>query len=694
MKVEILLNDIKNEDLVLPEFQRGFVWKPKDVKIYIDSLYRNYPTGSLLIWKTLKPPKLRREQKTTENVYTRVLLDGQQRLTTLYFFIKGELPPYYEKSGNFENIFEKFNLYFNVETERFRYYQKTIMENRQEWVSLIGFFKAGSAANFIRNSKYKDYYFKYLDQLTKLEQIKDYSYYIDEEKLSVISSTKEVVKIFNLVNKAGRTLQEEDLALAHVCVFWPEIKNLFRKEIKILSDKGFDFNFNFLILCLSCVATGHAKFDNLYNTPEDKIKSAWGRTKSSLDYLINILDDRAYINSTKSYELKSDALLIPLITYLANNDGEFKNEVELKKALYWLYEAMIWGRYTKRGKSSPLEQDVVSITKEDSINCLINNLKREVKSLEVTPEDLICAPITSPLFNMMFMVAKSKGAVDWFNGNKLHFNLLGKQYKLHNHHIFPKNLLEKEGYDAKIRNEIANRAFLTAKANLKTSNSKPKIYLPKVKGKYPRALSQQFITDKEEFYKLENYEDFLKDRRQKITKEINSFLNRLVEEKTQELDIKDLIQEDESYNLEFKSTFGWNMKEDKVDEEMKYVVLKTIAGFMNSNGGILVIGVDDNKNIIGMNYDYESSWKGNKDGFLLGFSSFIEKAIGLSNYKKYITIQFYDYNGKEICLLRVEKSTRPVFIRKKGRSIFYLRIDNRTELLEDPERIHEFLKES
>ena len=83
MEVESLLRDIENEDLVLPEFQRGFVWNGKDVKTYIQSLYKDYPTGSLLIWKTLKPPKLRGKQKPAENIYTRVLLDGQQRLTTL-----------------------------------------------------------------------------------------------------------------------------------------------------------------------------------------------------------------------------------------------------------------------------------------------------------------------------------------------------------------------------------------------------------------------------------------------------------------------------------------------------------------------------------------------------------------------------------------------------------------------------------
>ena len=138
MKVKTLLKDIENKDLVLPEFQRDFVWKEEDIKKYIQSIYKKYPTGSLLIWKTLNPPKLRGKQELSEGIYTRVLLDGQQRLTTLYLFVKGKTPPYYN------NMVKKYNLYFNVENEQIRYYQKTLMENKQEWISIIDFFKQGS----------------------------------------------------------------------------------------------------------------------------------------------------------------------------------------------------------------------------------------------------------------------------------------------------------------------------------------------------------------------------------------------------------------------------------------------------------------------------------------------------------------------------------------------------------------------
>ena len=110
-KIENLLKDIENEDLVLPEFQRDFVWKPDDFKKFITSVYKAWPTGSLLIWKTRKPPKLRGDAKPSEGVYTRILLDGQQRLSTLYFIINGKNPPFY-KGEHLEKILK---LYYNIE---------------------------------------------------------------------------------------------------------------------------------------------------------------------------------------------------------------------------------------------------------------------------------------------------------------------------------------------------------------------------------------------------------------------------------------------------------------------------------------------------------------------------------------------------------------------------------------------------
>ena len=81
-------------------------------------------------------------------------------------------------------------------------------------------------------------------------------------------------------------------------------------------------------------------------------------------------------------------------------------------------------------------------------------------------------------------------------------------------------------------NEIANRVFLTAKANKEISNSEPIQYLKKVKEKYPKALKQQFVPENEEFWKLDEFELFLKKRRKNMANEINNFMEHLIDNET------------------------------------------------------------------------------------------------------------------------------------------------------------------
>lgn len=696
VEVNTLLRDIENKDLVLPEFQRDYVWNKEDVKLFFQSLYKNYPTGSLLIWKTINPPKIRGDNEKREQGYTRVLLDGQQRLTTLYFMLKNKAPPYYENE-DFD-----FELYFNVENEEFRYYQKTIMEGKNEWISVKVFYTFNEVADFIQSfatEELQTYYFKWMKHLSRLSQIRTYDYFVDEEKLNKISDLKQVVKIFNLVNKQGRTLTEEDLALAYICVYWPEIKDVFREIETQLEAKDFYLDFNFFVLCINAVATGHAKFFNFEKVPEKEVKEAWEKVRKSTLYLINLLHDRFYIDSDERYELTSDALLVPFITYLAKNDCEFKDDGIIKKFQYWFYSAMLWGRYTRRGKNTPLEQDIVSITASNNPASLIDNLRREVRNFEVKPNDIELATVLSPFFNMSFILAKSKGAIDWFNGSKLHNKLIGDSYDLNRHHIFPKAMLKKIGYYKTVEgkrmvNEIANRAFLTERANKQILSSKPIDYLPEVIRRYPEALNQQMVSTNAEFWKEENYEEFLKLRRRTIADEINTFLKNILPDKIISVGISELIKQEESDRLEFKSTFTYNLENQSTDKNLKHSVLKTIIGFMNSSGGTLIIGVSDDHQIIGLEKDYEINWKHNKDGFILDFRQYLTENLGQNNLSKYIQYQFHKVDGKEILEVNVIKSLAPFYIKKDNKKVLYYRDENRTDYFEDPEEIQKYMAQN
>lgn len=707
ISINQLITKIKDGEYVLPDFQRDFVWNKTKVKKLISSLFQNYPTGTLLIWSTKQNVKLRGDKVSNEGIYTKLILDGQQRLTSIYTLLTGEAPPFYE--GKDLN----FNLYFNLnakdEEDRFSYWQPVKMKDSFEWINVTEFFKVGDAGNYLSKmleseneelrENFKNNFSEYLKVLNKLAKIKDYPYYLDEDKLNPNMDISEVVKIFNLVNKEGRKLNETDLAMAHISMVSKTIKDEFRKEIELLKTKNFEFGFDFLTSCLNGVLTGRGKFDLLYGKSEEDILQAWDKTRRSVEYIINFLTSRAFIDSSNQYELRTQNLLIPLVVYVSKNNFEFKDETDLKKGLYWLYNAMIWGRYTRRGASSPLEQDIVTISKTNDINSLIENLRREVRDFKVKPSDLEDTQLNSPFFNMTFIISKSKNAIDWFNGVKLHTNLAGKTYELEKHHIFPKDFLKKQNMfetkeEKRTGNSLLNRSFLTQRANLKASNINPEIYLKEVQNKFPEALKQQFIPTKEDYWKAENFHDFLKFRAEIISKEMNEFLNNLINKTDEEIDYKEIIKEGEHHNLEFKSTFGYSVDEEKPDKSMKFAVTKSIAGFLNADGGTLLVGVRDQKGeIYGLEKDYESSFKKNKDSFLMEFRNNLESSFKDVIIRRHIEYSIVKIDDKEILVVDVEKSREPIFLKKDNQKILYVRKGEKVDPMTDIEEVQEYIEE-
>ena len=137
-KINELMSDIHNQDLVLPEFQREYVWTLEQAKQLMVSLFRGYPTGSLLFWKTTNPPELKNTSMLQDKLgATSVILDGQQRLTTLYLLIKGQIPPYYQPHDIKTN---PRDLYFDLDSGEFQYYQVTRMKNNPAWVRVTDCF--------------------------------------------------------------------------------------------------------------------------------------------------------------------------------------------------------------------------------------------------------------------------------------------------------------------------------------------------------------------------------------------------------------------------------------------------------------------------------------------------------------------------------------------------------------------------
>src|SRR5688572_12050170 len=138
MEVRKLLDAVESLEMVMPEFQREYVWPIEDAKQLIVSMFKGYPTGCLLFWETENPPEIKNKAIDTSRLgLTKVILDGQQRLTTLYMFIMGKIPPYYTDE---DILNDPRHLYFNLLTGDFQFYQKSSMDKTPVWQNVTDCF--------------------------------------------------------------------------------------------------------------------------------------------------------------------------------------------------------------------------------------------------------------------------------------------------------------------------------------------------------------------------------------------------------------------------------------------------------------------------------------------------------------------------------------------------------------------------
>ncbi len=133
-----------------------------------------------------------------------------------------------------------------------------------------------------------------------------------------------------------------------------------------------------------------------------------------------------------------------------------------------------------------------------------------------------------------------------------------------------------------------------------------------------------------------------------------------------------IVEKGENDFIEFKSSLRWDYRQDKVNKALESVITKTISAFLNTEGGMLFIGIDDDGNAIGLEKDYNTLSKKNRDGFMLALTNLINQDLGKSSHL-FISINIISLNEKDVCIVSVEKSDKPVFCGKNEKEEFYIR---------------------
>jgi hypothetical protein len=559
--VEELVGMIERGELRLPEMQRRYVWRSTRVRDLIDSLYRGYPSGAILLWETDEAVPLQEmavTQQTNPYQSTRLLLDGQQRLTSLLAVIRGESV---KVRGRKKPIDLLFNLdhpdHLAVVTEvdeegrddeddddltddeadssedelQKRFDRMTFvvttrkLEQLSQWVKVSEVFKTDSDAGFLKHAGVSSFddpnYERYSQRLARLRGIRKYAYRMDvlERRLSY----DEVTEIFVRVNSLGAKLRSSDLALAQITAKWRNSLKTFEAFQQQCGKTGFDLDLGLYLKNLVVFTTGQSRFLTVGNQRLGALQAGWTESCRGMEFALNFLKNNAGIDSPAL--LSSPFMLIAIAYYGHKRDYELSPD-ESESLRYWVLVANAKGRYSRGSTETLLDQDLATLRDGGGAQEMIDRLRQQVGRLDIEPEELEGRNQRSALFKTMFLAFRAAGAKDWRSQVAIALDHSGSHHKLQFHHIFPKAVL-KSGYTGREADDIANLSFIAGKTNRQISDKAPKQYFPEMIQKSGlAAFEAQCIPTEPSLLGIESYKTFLQRRRGVVAQRLNQFLGR------------------------------------------------------------------------------------------------------------------------------------------------------------------------
>ena len=569
-----LVEDISMGEIGLPDIQRPFVWSMTKVRDLFDSMYRGFPIGYLLFWENGSSDTHRTIGAGPKQKVARLLIvDGQQRLTSLYAVMKAV--PVITK--NFKS--QRIKIAFHPLSEKFEVSNAAI-EKDAEWIPDISILWQPDTKPHAFKRKFleklgkrrpltveeEDIIHERIDRLIKLEEYPltalEISSSVDEDKVS---------EIFVRINSKGEALNQANFILTLMSVFWDEgRKELeeFCRRSKAPSPDGSPSPFNHYLrpnpdqLLRVSVALGfrRARLEHVYSllrgkdletrqfSDEQRVKQ-FALLQEAQVYALDLQNWHEFFKVLKRAGYPSDQLISSqmavLYTYALWLIGkrDFKvNLYRLREVMArWFFMATLTGRYTGSPETR-FEQDMALLRGANTADDFVRILDEQIGAVltkdywEVTlPNELETAAARNTaqfayyaaLCLLEARVLYSKMKVS----ELLDPTTKAKKTALERHHLFPRKYLQRIGVrEKRLINQVANYALVEWSDNIKISDRAPRDYVPELEERFASDELQQMYDWHglpSNWYELD-YKDFLKERRRRVALIIKSGFERLV----------------------------------------------------------------------------------------------------------------------------------------------------------------------
>jgi len=483
------------------------------------------------------------------------------------------------------------------------------------------------------------------------------------------------IEVFTRINTGGQTLtlfeimsaktydEEQDFDMT---VKWGH----FIKELKDIKYEGVSNSVVLSLLSLILSRTKECKRKTILALDKQTIIDTWdgaiSALKDSIDYF------RTTYRIPVSQILPYDALLIPF-GYFFYHQKDKPNGVQKKLLEEFFWRISLSFRYSSSTESK-LAQDI------KRIDTILDGNRPDYADIKVSldsPRALVETSFSagnSYCKAILCLLAYQEPKDFRDNGKVILDNSWLKIANSKNyHHFFPRAYLKAK--EIPNGNSLMNITFVSDHLNKRKIGAKaPSVYIGDFHDENSEiniALKSHFIDLKGFGIESDDYATFLAKRSKLIYDALESRIDMTHQESMNE-ELEELILAGESDRLEFKSTLRYDLRTKEVNKKLEFVIAKTIAAFLNSEGGDLLIGIDDDSNALGLEDDLRTLEKQSIDGFELHLIGIINKYVG-KQYGRHTKITFPIYDSQQICRIQVSRSGSPVFTIYEGKEEFFVR---------------------
>lgn len=720
-----LVTDIALGKIGLPELQRPFVWPKANVRDLFDSLYRGYPVGFLLLWET-GAVGLRGIGTATKSMPpTLAIVDGQQRLTSLFAVMTGAeiIRADFKREVvriAFDPLAERFEV-ANAATAKDKAFIPDIAELWKPAANPVAFAMAFLAKLTAVRELTPEEVAQIQIAIGKLSALSTYSF--NALTISADATAEIVADIFVRVNGQGKKLNQSDFILTLMSVFWDEGRGELETFARGAAQpgEGKQSPYNHFIrpspdqLLRAAVAVGlrRAKLENVYSLLRGKDAvtgmdnpirrdEQFERLKYAQAIVLNLANWHHFLGALTLAGYRSGkmissetAVVYSYALYLIGISDLKADKQAMRQAIAeFFFMAALTGRYTSSSETR-FDADLNLLRDASDADDYIRRL-RTISGQALTddywairlPEQLATSGFISPS-RFAYQAALIKlGARALYSPLKIAEMadpaLQGSKAAFEQHHLYPKAYLTSIGIDdQRSINQIANFAAVEWPDNIKIGAKPPAQYVPAIEAGMTGAeldAMRSWHTLPAEWWELP-YDEFLKARRSRIAQVVRRAWEALcggsAPAPAAPMTVADIIATGETGGIEFKSTLRTNLHTGQHDEKIQLTALKTIAGFLNAAGGTLLIGVSDDGNVCGFGADGFAS----EDKMSLHLIDLIRSRIG-DIFLPYVHPEFEDEAGGRVLVVRCEKGPRAAFVKDGTHQRFFVRAGNSTAELQ------------